>query len=79
MIAQGKQPEIPVMKKIFVPALLTACAMITILSPWSGSALARVSPSAETKFTPPATGAGAKPEFSFSRGGYRHAMPTWRH
>ncbi len=66
------------MKKVLIPSLLTLCAIVAVFSPWSSSALARAIPSADKSFTNATAVAERKPEFAFSRGGYRHAMPTWQ-
>ena len=66
------------MKKVLAPLLLAICAFVAILSPWSNAALARVNPTAEAPHPTSSMIPAGQPEFSFSRGGYRHAMPTWR-
>ncbi len=67
------------MKKILIPALLVVCAVVSILSPWSGAALARAGQAADVNSPMSYTTHQQTPKFAFSRGGYRHAMPTWQH
>ena len=67
------------MKKTLIPALLAVCAVVSILSPWSGEALAHVDRVSEANTAASFSNSQKQPAFAFSRGGYRHAMPTWQH
>ncbi len=66
------------MKKFVIPALLTVCALISIFSPWSGSAVAGIGSKGLSDTASTVADYRRQPGFAFDRGGYRHAMPTWR-